>query len=172
LMAPPRDMESMNSAAGYAFDHLSAARTVSGQIIEQLLDPERAARLIAFADRQPNALTLNDVIGALERVTWGAPADATPMDLSLRRVTQRAVLDGLMNLGAHQRVTPDARALVFQRLIALQAQITSKSAADPLTEAHFRQAERDIARFLENPQQHTAKPIGLPQPPGAPLGSR
>ncbi len=43
---------------GYAFSHLAAARTLSDMIVGQILQPETANRLIAFADRQENALTL------------------------------------------------------------------------------------------------------------------
>ena len=40
---------------------LSAARTVAGLVFDQLFEPEKAARLISFADRQDGAL---DVAGA------------------------------------------------------------------------------------------------------------
>ena len=67
------EIEEFRSAAGYAFDQLSAARTLSAMVVEQILDAERAARLIAFADRQANALTLPEVLETIIKATWEAP---------------------------------------------------------------------------------------------------
>ena len=72
------ELEEFQSSAGYAFDQLSAARTLSAMVVEQILDAERAARLVAFADRQPNALTLPDVLETIIKATWDAPDAATP----------------------------------------------------------------------------------------------
>jgi len=50
---------------------------------------------------------------------------------------------------------------------------------DPITNAHYRQAERDIARYLADPAAHTPKSALMwgsrprsryPLPPGPPLG--
>ncbi len=60
-------------ATGYAFDHLQAAQILSALVIEEMLQPDRAARLVAFADRQENALTLPQVLDAIVEATWGAP---------------------------------------------------------------------------------------------------
>src|SRR5258705_9581594 len=98
-LAPPpngRDIEDFTMPTGPAFDQLAAARTLSAMVLEQLLEPERAARLIAFADRQADALTLPQVLHAVLDATWNAPADTTAAARSLRRVAQRAALDAMM----------------------------------------------------------------------------
>ncbi len=167
-----RDPEEFNVTTGYAFDHLSAARTLAALVIEQLLDPERAARLVSFADRQANAVSLPDVAGAILQNTWGAPYESTAMLRSLRRVTQRVAVEALMILGASARATPDVRAVALDRLARLREPIAERHDADAVTEAHLRQTERDIARYLENPTAFAPKSSALPQPPGAPLGVR
>jgi hypothetical protein len=43
-----RDIEEFNFSTGEAFDHLSAARTLSALVLEQLLEPARAARLVTL----------------------------------------------------------------------------------------------------------------------------
>ena len=53
----------------------------------------KPARLISFADRQENALTLPETISKILEATWGAPRDATPMTRSLRRVSRQVALD-------------------------------------------------------------------------------
>ena len=61
------DMRSIN---------VSAARTVAGLVFDQLFEPEKTARLISFADRQPGALTLPEVIDALTSRPLGVFAGA------------------------------------------------------------------------------------------------
>src|SRR5690606_10145122 len=61
--SPGPNLEDM--AGGYAFDHLNAARILAAMVLEPLLDPARAARLVAFADRQPGALSLPQVVEAV-----------------------------------------------------------------------------------------------------------
>ena len=164
--------EEFKMATGYSFDHLSAARTLAGMVIGQVLEPEKAARLISFADRQENALTLPETIGALLGATWRAPRDGTPMARSLRRVTQQVMLDSMTGLAANPKTTPEARAVVMEQLVQLKAKVAESHDADAVTEAHLRQSERDITRFLANPASAAGKVIALPQPAGAPLGER
>src|SRR6185436_14798983 len=96
-----RDIEEFNFSTGEAFDHLSAARTLSALVLEQLLEPARAARLVTFADRQANGLTLPGVMDAVIRATWESEpsGNESGMMKSLRRVAQREALDAMMILG-------------------------------------------------------------------------
>lgn len=160
------DPEEFRMATGYAFDHLSAARTLSSLVLGQLLEPERAARLVAFADRQTDALTLPAMIESINRRTWFA-ADDTGMNRSLRRVAQRVALDSLMTLGADAAATPEVKAVVVEELSRLKRKVQAMHATDEVTEAHFRQAERDISRYLQDPT--APKTVALPAPTGAPI---
>ena len=47
---PNSNLEDLSS--DYAFDHLQAARILAAMVLGDLLQPDRAARLVAFADRQ------------------------------------------------------------------------------------------------------------------------
>ncbi len=166
----------------YAFDHLRAARILSAMVLEPLLEPERAARLVAFADRQAGALSLPEVVQAMLTHTWQAPRDADARHRSLRRVTQRVALDSMMILGGNAGTTPEARAYILDQVSKLGETLRSRKDEDPLTDAHFRQAERDIARYLENPTENAPKSASVawggrprsryPLHPGPPLGGR
>jgi hypothetical protein len=144
------DQENMESSTGYAFDHLAAARTIAGLVFDQLFEPETAARLIGFADRQPNALTLPETIDACARKVFGAPAPAG-MLRSLQRQTQRVFLDAVMTLGASPASTPDVKAVVMASLAAVRTQVAGLKDADPVNEASLRQMERDLTRYAQNP---------------------
>src|SRR3954467_15179910 len=76
-------LEEFHVSTGYAFDHLSAARPLADMVIGQILQPETANRLITFADRQENALTLPETINKILDATWNAARDAAPMARSL-----------------------------------------------------------------------------------------
>ena len=176
--SPVNNLEDL--ADDYAFDHLRAGRILSAMVLEPLLAPARAARLVAFADRQAGALTLPDVIDAVLTHTWRAAPDAEPRLRSLRRVTERVALDAMMILGGHADTTPEARAYVLDQIARLGESLRTRKDTNPLTDAHYRQAERDITRYLENPTANAPKSAmpawggrprsRYPLPPGPPLG--
>jgi Met-zincin/Domain of unknown function (DUF5117) len=167
-------------SADYAFDHLRAARILSAMVFGDLLQPDRAARLVAFADRQPNPLTLPEVLRMVFDATWGPHSTESPMHQSLRRVTQRAALDAMMILGGHADTTPEARAVVLHTIRQMGQEIAKQKDQDPLAEAHLRQAEVDITRYLQNPTANAPKFVApgwgsrprsrYPLNPGPPLG--
>jgi hypothetical protein len=147
-----------------------------------LLEPERAARLVSFADRQPGSLSLPEVMQSMLARTWKAPRDADARHRSLRRVTQRVALDSMMILGGNDDTTPEARAFVLDQIARLVADIAARKDDDPLTDAHYRQAERDIARYLTDPKANAPRSASVawggrprsryPLHPGPPLGGR
>ncbi len=144
------DQENMESSTGYAFDHLAAARTIAGLVFDQLFEPETAARLIGFADRQPNALTLPEVIDAGAKKVFGTPAPAG-MQRSLQRQTQRVFVDAVMTLGASPTATPDVKAVVMASIANIRTTVAGLKDPDPVNEASLRQIERDLTRYAQNP---------------------
>ena len=176
--SPASNLEDLGE--GYAFDHLRAARILSAMVLEPLFDPARAARLVAFADRQQGALSLPEVVEAVLARTWNAAGDADARNRSLRRVAERVALDSLMRLGGHADTTPEARAYVLDQIARLGESLRGRKGDNPLAEAHYRQAERDIARYLEDPAANAPKSVmppwggrprsRYPLPPGPPLG--
>ena len=156
------ELENFQLPTGSAFDQLAAARTIAGLVIEQLFDPEKAARLVSFADRQEGALTLPEMIGAVEKKVWSSPA-APGMSKSLQRQTQRVFVDALMILGASPAATPDVKAVVMADVASLHTKVTGMKDSDPLTEAHLRLIEHDLTRFAQNP--NLAPKQAAPAPP-------
>ena len=85
-----------------------------------------------------------------------------------------------MILGAHEDTSPEARAFVLDQIAKLGESLDSRTGDTPLADAHYRQAARDIAQYLENPSEHApqsampawgARPRSrYPLPPGPPLG--
>ena len=144
------EQDNMESSMGYAFDHLAAARTIAGLVFDQLFEPETAARLVGFADRQPDALTLPEVIDACAKKVFGTPAPAG-MSRSLQRQTQRVFLDAVMTLGASPQATPDVKAVVMASLAKVKTTVAEMKDSDLVNEASLRQMERDLTRYAQNP---------------------
>src|SRR5215469_8374915 len=155
------DLENFEMPTGYAFDQLSAAATVAGLVMDQLFEPEKAARLISFADRQQGALTLPELIDAVSKKVWDTPAQGAAK--SIQRQTQRVFVDSLMILGANPNSTADVKAVVMAEIGALRTKVAERKDPDPVTEANLRQVERDLGRFLENPS--SAPKRSSPPPP-------
>jgi hypothetical protein len=176
--SPGANLEDM--ANDYAFDHLRAARILSGMVLEPLLAPARATRLVAFADRQSGALSFPEVVDAILAHTWRAARDSDPHARTLRRVTERVALDAMMILGASDESSPEARAYILDQIARLGESLRARTDENPIAEAHYRQAGRDIAAYLENPKEHAPKSAvptwggrprsRYPLPPGPPLG--
>jgi hypothetical protein len=157
------------SAAAPAFDQVGIARTLAGMVVGGLLDPPRAARLVAFADRDPRQPSLTEVIGRIVDRTWGAPAPA--QHAALQRATQRVVLEELIDL-AQSGTTPDTRAGAEWGLRRIARLLAAPSRAVGDAQAHRQLAAADVERFLSRRDAPTARRQPVPPPPGTPIGER
>jgi hypothetical protein len=162
-------LERFPSEAGESFSPLTAARSLAGLVVRPLLDPARAARMTLASGR--GALGFDAMLARLVSATWSAPADRSPRLSAMRRVVQREVLDALLELAARPDAAPEVRSLAAARLQSLERELKPKRSADPIVEAHLRQAERDIAEFFDQPETRKARPKAVPAPPGRPIGA-
>ena len=154
-----------------AFDELSAARTLAQMIVDGVLQRERAARLVAFASRGPDMLTLGETIDSLVARTWLArDAGASPKLVALRRVTQRAVADRLLALAADAEAAPEVRAMAEYQIGRLRpVAIQHGASGDAMNRAHWTAIAGDFARWIERRELPKPTPA-LVAPPGDPFG--
>jgi hypothetical protein len=154
-----------------AFDELSAARTLSQMIVDGILQRERAARLVTFANRGPNMLTLGETIDSLVARTWSQPDRGySPKFVALRRVTQRAVADRLLALAADAEAAPEVRAMAEYQIGRLRPVARQHGASgDTMNRAHWASIEGDFARWVERRELPKPTPA-LVAPPGDPFG--
>lgn len=153
-----------------AFDELGAARTLAQMIVDAVLQRERAARLVQFATRGDNPLTLGETIDQLAANWSGAPGNESRKAAALRRVAQRAVADRLLLLAADKEAAPEVRALVELKMDALRrrARSLSTSGAD-MERAHWTAIAADFTRWIERQELPSPTPA-LRAPPGDPFG--
>jgi hypothetical protein len=124
-------------------------------------------------------VTLSDLIDGLMAASWNAPAPAKAADAALLRMVQKAVLGGLMILGASATTAPEASALALQTMDGLAKALPART-GDALGAAFNKQTAVDIAAYLPDPAGKAPKSVSVPwgmsprsrapQPPGPPLG--
>ena len=154
-----------------AFDELAAARTLAQMIVDGILQRERAARLVAFASRGANMLTLPETIDALVAATWQAKDATTDLKSgALRRVTQRAVADRLLMLAGDAEAAPEVRAVAEFEIARLRAVAQQRATVgDTMSRAHWSAITGDFARWIDRRELPKPTPA-LAAPPGDPFG--
>ena len=138
MVPPPSGMsptrERFASESGDVFSPLSAARALCGLIVRPLLSPERAARLTLRGER--GAVSLDEVESRLVVATWDARPETDARLAPLQRVSQRVVLDALLDLAASEDATPEVRAVTTARLESLAVRVRSMHFPDAAGSAH------------------------------------
>jgi hypothetical protein len=172
---PPRfdfgNVELLGTRTMPVFDELGAARTLSQMIVDGILQRERAARLVQFASRGANPLTLAETINKLVSATWGGPPQPSAKLSAIQRTTQRAVADRLLALAADKDAAPEVRAMAEFKIHELRAGAAARAAAQGSDEvrAHWLSIAGDFTRWIERRELPAPTPA-LRAPPGDPFG--
>lgn len=176
LMAPrpfgyEQSVELFRSRTRPAFDELGAARTLAQMIVDGVLQRERAGRLVQFATRAPNALTLGETVDALVAGTWQTGGSSGAKMAALRQVVRRAVTDRLLKLAADTAASPEARAIVEMKIAELRPIAAARAAArgSEAERASWNAIATDMRRWLERRELPASTPA-LVAPPGDPFG--
>jgi hypothetical protein len=154
---------------GEAFDPLAPGTIAADVTIGFILQPDRAARMVAQNAVDPTLPGLGDVIDRLTKATFDA-VTATPYEAAVRRAAERVLVDRvtwLANVAPNSQVRAIA-AMKLQRLgNRLRTNGTTKSEAD---QAQHALLAADIKRFLERPGETARMLPAAAAPPGAPIG--
>jgi len=175
---PGNNLEDLSTSD--VFDQLRAARILSALVLEPLFDGARATRMVSLAARQPDTLTLPELVDAVMAHSWNARPDGSVDMRALRRVTQQVALESMMILGGDDKAAPEARAYVLDQLDRLARDLAKRKDGDPVTAAFYRQSAHNIIHYLEDPKTNAPKSVSapwggaprsrFPMPPGPPLG--
>ena len=174
VMAPRPDGERPNRELfrGHAdplLDPLAAAATAASMVVDGLLDPARAARLVDLERRDSEQLGLGEVLSSLVAKVFDGTAQRRPRLEEVRRTTQWVVVDGLIDLARSPAASPAVRREVESRLRALAERLGGASSGEEGAQRAFLHAE--IERFLLRRGPGPEPERGAPrQPPGSPIG--
>ena len=140
-------------------------------IVDGILQTQRADRLVLFATRERNPLTLGETIDSLVSTTWTAHAGESAKYASLRRVTRRAVVDRILALAADTEAAPETRAIAELKLTRLRP-VAARHVTDAIADAdraEWLAISGDIGRWIDRRELPTPTPA-LVAPPGDPFG--
>ncbi len=170
LLPPPAygydpSEEALPSREGRVFDPLASAATAAETTVAALLEPTRAARLEDFHARDKNYPGLDEVIDALLKATWLAPAETDTWRAASRYEAETAALNGLLELADAPRTSPAVRSVAQDRLLQLDQQLTARACAVCM------EAAGRIERFLNRSHTPAAQPAVPETPPGSPIGA-
>ena len=116
-----RTQESWGSYNGPSFDATAPALTAANVTLEALLEPGKASRLVEFHARDEANPSLKEVLDALLKATWYAPAPKGLAGLT-KMTVDGAVLEKLTALGS-ANTSPVAKAIVRAELGELRVWI-------------------------------------------------
>jgi Met-zincin/Domain of unknown function (DUF5117) len=151
---------------GDTFDPISPASIAADVTIGFLLQPDRAARMVAQHAVDSSLPGLSDVMNALVKATFQAPA-GTAYEQEIRRAVSRALVERLIWLAGGASM-PQVRAIASATLLRLQTPSMAEPSADD--DAFKGLIAADIKRFLERPMEPVRTPSTFDAPPGAPIG--
>ena len=162
--------ESFPGDSGVVFDSLGAAKSAVALTLEVLLDPTRAARMIAGNARLAAAPGFGELTESLVRATWFS-RQRPDIEGEIQRATNSLVLERLMLLSTNPEVDEQVRAIAFDRISELDNWLATRIAREGARRwrAHYRFARHRIRRMLEDPASlETLVPVS--PPPGSPVG--
>ncbi|MGQ0713673.1 MAG: zinc-dependent metalloprotease [Gemmatimonadaceae bacterium] len=141
--------EWIGSAGGTSFDQISLAGGLATEVIEGILDRERAARLVMFNARDARNPSLDEVIRTLMNRTWGVRPATDAGHQALRRAVQQVLLNTLLDRAGDQRALAEVRATCALHLDLLRSRLSAATGGSPAERAHRASVIRQITRFFE-----------------------
>jgi hypothetical protein len=152
------------------FDAIGAATIAADLVLTELLQHERAARLVEFNARDATAPGFNEVVAALVAATWERPAPGDRYAAEVHRAVQSQTVTRLMDLAANDAAAPQVRAVASNALVRLAERLRTTTDASG-EGAHRRATLEEIERFLARPAEPRRRTQPLPRPAGDPIGS-
>lgn len=174
---PPRppgfakSRETFPSDTGVVFDPFGAAESAVALTLDVLLDPTRAARMVAAGARQAESPGFGELSESLLRATWFS-RQRSGVGGEIQRLTNDIVLERLMLLSVNPEADAQVRAIAFDAISELDRWLESRIARENVRQwrAHYRLARHQIERVRHDPASlETLVPVV--SPPGSPVGN-
>jgi hypothetical protein len=154
--------------AGTAFDQITLAGGLATEVIEGLLEHNRADRLVLFGARDAANPSLDEVIRTIVARTWGAPVSANAGEQAMRRTVQQVVVNTVLDRAGDAEALAETRAVCEMHLTALRQRLSSQTGGSAADRALRAKTVRDIDRYFagsDNPKARSRYPvIVLPWP--------
>jgi hypothetical protein len=161
-----------------AFDPIGVATIAADMAVSGLLEPHRAARLIAYHSRDPQNPSFAEVVDALVTRIWKAPIPGDPYQAEIARAVQNLVVNRLMDLAGNAAASPEVREGAEAGLNDIVLDVSKGLSSDVLKDTsqamkldpHVVYILEEIKRFSARPDSTRVQTPPLPPPPGDPIG--
>jgi hypothetical protein len=156
---------------GPVFDALGAASIAADLVLTEVLQHERAARLVELHARDSANPDFREVVSALLAATWEGSEPREGYAAAVRRTVQSLTATRLMDLAGNPDASPQVRAVATDALRSLAERARTTAGASENEAAHRRAVVEEIERFIARPAEQRRRTPPLPRPPGDPIGS-
>ena len=152
------------------FDALSPAQTLARIVISNVLEPERAARLVQQHVLDSTLPGLNEVIDGILTSTF-LMKPSSDYESEIKRTVEGVVVEQLKALASHAGMG-QVRAIANYQLkeIRKNFSLETRTWENTAERAHYELLGSRIEQFLSRPNAPFIAPNTLPAPPGAPIG--
>jgi len=167
----PKSRETFPTNTGKIFEPLGAARSAATLTLEVLLEPGRAARMIAMSARDDTVPAFDELTSDLLQTTWFA-RQRTGMQGEIQRATSMLTLERLMMLAMNENADTQVRAIALDSINSLDRWLNSRAGGEINTawRAHYNFAIFRIGQVRANPASvEQIEPVVIP--PGEPIGT-
>jgi len=167
----PTHRELFPRTTGEGFDPINPASIAAEVTIGFMLQPDRAARMVAQYAVDQSLPGLGEVIDKLVKATFDQATSGT-YEAEVRRAEERVLVDRVMNL-AQNAPNAQVRAIASLKLQRLATRLRAEVGRAEGDLAQHTLMAADIKRFIERPMVDAAGGRIMPPspaPPGAPIG--
>lgn len=167
----PKSRETFPTSTGKVFEPIGAAESAAALTLDVLLEPTRAARMIASSARNATMPGFDELSDDLLRTTWFANRQ-DGIDAEIQRAVNNLALERLMMLAVNEGADGQARAIALDAVNRLEAWLASWTASeiDTAWRAHYAFGRFRIEQMRNDPASiEQIQPVTVP--PGEPIGS-
>jgi hypothetical protein len=166
----PKSRETFPTSTGKIFEQIGAAQSAASLTLDVLLEPSRAARMIASSARDPLLPGFDELTGDLLRVTWFA-FQQSGVAGELKRTVNNLALEKLMLLAINKKADAQVRAIALDAINRIDNSLAKRvnSETDNGWRAHYGFGRYQIEQMRHDPASIEAtEPVITP--PGEPIG--
>jgi len=167
----PKSRETFPTNTGVVFEPVGAAQSAASLTLAVLLEPSRAARMIASNARNALLPGFDELTDDLLRATWFA-SQQSGIDAEIQRMVNNLALEKLMVLAMNREADSQARAIALDAVKRLDNWLTQRTNGESNNKwrAHYGFASYRIEQMRNDPSSvEQYAPVTVP--PGEPIGT-
>jgi hypothetical protein len=167
----PKSRETFPTSTGKVFEPIGAAQSAASLTLAVLLEPSRAARMIASSARNALLPGFDELTNDLLQATWLA-SQQSGMAGEIQRTTNNLALEGLMLLAINKETDAQVRAIALDAITQLERWLAQRVASERVSawRAHYGFARFQIEQMRTDPAS-IEQTVPVTAPPGEPIGT-